>query len=411
MSQIGAFGRYNEDMKMNIEKIRESSIFYDGKFYDTGMDLDVPFSEAFRLTRVAKVDAEWLDVPYDPATFHQKHFFNFMGDVDMTSGFGGVSYSLIKESLKKYEIALAGRFLDVKDHQLFAARNRALEQSAAMVWHDQPRDSWGYSPFRKNVAIVPFETTIIPSSWIPKINAFDALLVPCKQNIEAFANSGVKVPIELIHWGVDPLRFAPVERPERDIFTFGTMGYLTIRKGTDVLIEAFREAFPREQDVRLICKTSFLHYPFGVNDKRIVVQQGAVSPKEMEDEFTKQIDCFVFPTRGEGFGLTPLEMMATGVPAIVTGWSGPMEYMNPEVGWLLDYKLAPAEAFTKLTYHEECGDWAEPSKDHLVQLLRHAYEHRDEVKQKGFAAQKYVQENWLWKDKIGMYHNALEKFL
>ncbi len=97
--------------------------------------------------------------------------------------------------------------------------------------------------------------------------------------------------------------------------------------------------------------------------------------------------------------------------AIVTGWSGPMEYMTPEVGWLIDYAMVPATSFTEKVYKEECGDWAEPSKDHLVKLMRYAYEHQDEVKEKGKAAAKYVQENWLWEQKIPMFIEALEKHL
>ena len=136
-----------------------------------------------------------------------------------------------------------------------------------------------------------------------------------------------------------------------------------------------------------------------------------VDNSELMSNFFKKVDCFVFPTRGEGFGLTPLEAMATGMPAIVTNWSGPCEYMNSDVGWLLDYTLVPAKDFTETVYKEECGNWAEPSFDQLVQIMRYAYEHRDEVKQKGKAAAKYVRENWTWKKKIPMFHEALEKHL
>lgn len=399
-------------MRITIEKTRESSILYDGKFYDTGVPIEVTFSEAMRLTRVAKVNADWEDIGYDERLFKEEKFFNMMADVDMTSGFGGVSYSLVKHSLPEYQVSLAGRFLDVKDPMLFSARNRTLLQSGAMIWHDQPRDSWFASPFKRNIAVVPFETTVIPRSWIGRINSFDALLVPCEQNIEAFRSSGVKVPIELIHWGVDPQRHRPLVRDgDRSIFTFGTMGALSTRKGTDILVDAFQAAFPTEKDVHLICKTSFNNYPFMVPDKRVEVQLGTFTNEEMERDFSQRIDCFVFPTRGEGFGLTPLEMMATGVPAIVTGWSGPMEYMTPETGWLINHGMTRAEVFTNEVYKEECGDWAEPSRDHLIELLRYAYNHRDEVKQKGDAAAKYVQEKWLWKDKISMFHKAIAKHL
>jgi glycosyltransferase involved in cell wall biosynthesis len=280
-----------------------------------------------------------------------------------------------------------------------------------MVWHDQPRTSWFNSPFTRNVAIVPFETTVIPHSWISRINSFEALLVPCQQNIDAFRASGVTVPIELVHWGVDGDLFAPILRPERDFFTFGHMGALSERKGTDLLISAFRDAFPTQKDVRLLCKTSYRQYPFMVKDDRIKVMIGEVEHKDLMDDFFKQIDCFVFPTRGEGFGLTPLEAMATGVPAIVTGWSGPVEYMTPETGWLIDYKMTPAKLFSEKTYHEDCGDWAEPSREHLIELMRYAYRHREETKERGQKAAEHVKKVWQWEDKINMFHAALEKHL
>lgn len=398
-------------MEVTIKKGRESSILYDGRFYDTGVPLDLSFSEAIRLTRVADIDAKYDSVPYDPRLWKEERFFNFMGDVEQVSGFGGVSFNLLKYSTPEYKVSLVGRTMGVKDQDVLSCRNRPVLQTGAMVWHDQPREQWLYSPFRKNICIVPFETTVIPRSWIGKINGFDALLVPCKQNIEAFRNSGVKIPIELIHWGVEPRAFHPIARAPERLFTFGSMGFLTERKGTDLLIEAFREAFPTERDVRLILKTSAPVWKFPFSDSRIKLQMGQVTHQELMLDFFAEIDCFVFPTRGEGFGLTPLEAMATGVPAIVTGFAGPLEYMTPETGWLLDYKLARASIFTDEIYKEECGDWAEPSKEDLIAKMRHAYLHQQEVKEKGEAAAKYVQENWLWHQKIGMYHEALAKHL
>lgn len=398
-------------MKITLKDQKASSIYYEGKFYDTRKELDLPFSDAFRLTRVSDTDCEYDIATYDPALWKEKHFINFLGDIDNNSGFGNCSYNLIKYSSPKLQTALAGRVFGVSEQFIFKAQNLPINQSGAMIWHDQPREKWLYTPFKKNICIIPFETTVIPKSWIGKINSFDVLFTLCKQNIEAFRNSGVTIPIELIHWGVDIGKFQEIPRPDRDIFTFGTMGALSIRKGTDVLIDAFKEEFPTEKDVKLICKTSYNYYPFTVNDKRIEVQMTPVTNEELMEQFFKQIDCFAFPTRGEGFGLTPLEAMATGVPVIVTGWSGPMEYMTPEVGWTIDYTFSPAKIFTDQIYKEECGDWAEPSKEHLRKLMRYAYEHRDEVKEKGRIAAQYVRDHWTWEKKIMMYLDALEKHL
>lgn len=398
-------------MQAEIRKGRESSILYDGRFYDTGVPIDVSFSEAIRLTRVCSVDIKYDYVPYDPALWAEQKSFNFMGDIEQISGFGGVSFNLLKYSIPDYKIALVGRTMGIKDQEIFATKNRPVAQSGAMVWHDQPREQWLYSPFQRNVCIVPFETTVIPRSWIGKINGFDALLVPCVQNIQAFRDSGVKIPIELIHWGVEPKAFYPIERKPDHVFTFGCMGYLSERKGVDVLISAFQEEFPREKDVRLILKTSAPGWNFPYRDDRIKLQHGQVTQQDLMNDFFSQVDCFVFPTRGEGFGLTPLEAMATGIPAIVTGWSGPLEYMTTDVGWTIDHTMTRASVFTDEIYKEECGEWAEPSKDHLKSLMRYAYEHRDEVKQKGANAARYVQENWLWKDQIKTFHDALAKHL
>lgn len=398
-------------MKVIIEHTRASSILHDGKFYDTKRPIDLPFSEALRLSSVADIKTVFDAVKYDPTLFKNEKFINFYGDVDGVSGFGGVSKALVKYSAPYINTALVGKMWGVKDAKVFEAIRRPLKQSGAMIWHDQPRDSWQTSPFKKNIAILPFETTQIPPSWNGKLKNFDAIFTPCKQNIQMFRDSGIDLPIELIHWGVDKNAYYPVERKTDRVFTFGHMGALSARKGTDVLIAAFKEAFPKNEKVRLICKTSHPTYQYGTTDPRVRVYMDKWTHEEMMDQFFKEIDCFVFPTRGEGFGLTPLEAMATGVPAIVTGWSGPMEYMTPEIGWLIDYQMAPATSFTDKVYKEECGNWAEPSKDHLVKLMRYAFEHQDEVKKKGAAAAKYVQENWLWEQKIHMYIEALEKHL
>jgi glycosyltransferase involved in cell wall biosynthesis len=227
-------------------------------------------------------------------------------------------------------------------------------------------------------------------------------------------DSGVTVPVEIIHWGVDTDKFFELERRSDGVFTFGTMGALSIRKGTHILVEAFERAFPTEQDVRLICKTSNRHYPFMNKDKRIEVQMGPVTHEELVDQFFKRVDCFVFPTLGEGFGLTPLEAMATGIPAIVTGWSGPEDYMNDEVGWRIEHTMDEAKEFSDPrtgVYKEPCGDWAIPQIDHLVSLMRYAYEHQDEVKAKGKRAAQYVREEWTWDAQIGLFEDALNKHL
>lgn len=400
-------------MKIKIKNQKANSIFFENKFYDTDKELDIPFSTAIKLSKITDVD--FLEInksEYNPELFKKFKKFAFTSDMDQVSGWGNVSFNLLKNCLD-YDISLVGRLNNISDRDIRSMAVKDLDPEEAMIWHEQPKETWNKRLFKKNIAIVPFETTSIPYSWIDKINKFDALIVPCKQNMDSFRDSGVTIPIELAHWGIDTSKFCYIDRPSRDSFTFGTMGALSIRKGTDVLIDAFREVFPPAlyPNVKLICKTSNPTYPFMVKDPRIEVRMLPIPHEELMETFFKEIDCFVFPTRGEGFGLPPLEALATGVPAIVTDWSGTEEFMNDEIGWRIRHTMAPAKAFTEQVYKEECGDWAEPDKEHLKELMLYAYNHRDEVKEKGKKAAEYVKNNWDWKDKIKMFTSIIEKYL
>lgn len=399
----------DSNIKVIIDHQIIKSVYWGGKFLDTNTEIDLSFSDALRLSRIYKVKFPKFNLSYDPQHWKEKRF-GITGDADAVSGFGNCTINLIKYSERAgYDVRWIGRQMDVAElNHLF---RKQIPNDIGMVWHDQPRDFWLETPFKKNIAIIPFETTRIPGSWVPKINTFDALFVPCRQNIQMMQDSGVKIPVELIHWGVDPNKFYPLER-NNTVFTFGIMGALSVRKGIDILVDAFVAAFPRHlKDVKLIVKTSYNVYPFMVKDPRIEVQMTPVSHQELLDNFVRKIDCFVFPTRGEGAGLPPLEMAATGVPTIVTGWSGPADYMCDAMGWSLDYTMEPAENFSKMVYKENCGVWAKPKIDDLVEKMRYAYSHQDEVKERGAWAAEYIKRYWLWEQRIGEFLTALDKHL
>jgi glycosyltransferase involved in cell wall biosynthesis len=312
-----------------------------------------------------------------------------------------------------YDVRWVGLNSNVKE--LNPIMSKEIPEDIAMIYHEQPPDSWLTSPFQKKICILPFETTRIPDSWINKVNSMDACLVPCKQNEQMMRDSGINVPISIIKWGVDENLFSYIDRPDDGIFTFGQCGALSERKGTDLLVKAFIKAFPPQEGakVRLLLKTSHNVFTFGVKgERRIQVIMLPLDHDEFLRQFWNKVDCFVFPTRGEGAGLPPLEAMATGLPVIVTNWSGPADYINSDIGFPLNnYKMVPAEAFSKKLYKEDCGNWAEPDLDELVNTMRYAYYHQDECKEKGKKAAEYIKQNWLWKDTIHTFHDALDKYL
>jgi glycosyltransferase involved in cell wall biosynthesis len=394
-------------------KVRE--VYWNGLTLPTNKDITLNFSDALRLHRLGYftvIIKEIKKVPYNPELWQNK-IYGFTADADMQSGFGNCTTNLLRQSLKQgYDVRWVGHPVDVPD--LTALSRKPLLDDMAMVWHEQPNGRWDNPSFAKNIAVTPFETTRVPASWVPRFNRFDAVFVPCEQNIQMMRDSGVTVPIELIHWGIDPKVTKPVERDNDNLFVFGTNGALSERKGTDMLIRAFQRAFsPYEyRDVRLICKTSKPQFMFKPNppDNRVIIDVMRTDPDEVV-KFYRKIDVGVYPFTGEGFGMCPLETAGAGRPIIVTGWSGPMDYFKDEIGWKLNYNLVPATDFNTKVYHEDCGEWAKADENQLVQLMRYCYEHRDEVKAKGKAAAEYVQKEWTWDAQIPLYFDALKKHL
>jgi len=49
----------------------------------------------------------------------------------------------------------------------------------------------------------------------------------------------------------------------------------------------------------------------------------------------KGADCFVLPSRGEGWGRPHIEAMSMGLPAIATNWSGNTEFMLEDNSYLI----------------------------------------------------------------------------
>ena len=92
-------------------------------------------------------------------------------------------------------------------------------------------------------------------------------------------------------------------------------------------------------------------------------------------------DCYVSLHRSEGFGLTLAEAMAIGKPAIGTGYSGNLDFMNAENSYLVDYELGRVGPDCEI-YPAE-GEWAEPSVEHAAELMRRVVERPEEASTPG----------------------------
>jgi len=70
----------------------------------------------------------------------------------------------------------------------------------------------------------------------------------------------------------------------------------------------------------------------------LIIDTRAFTDAEMADLY-RAAHLFLFPTRAEGFGLTALEAVATGLPIIATNYSGHLDFLDTETAYLTKWKL------------------------------------------------------------------------
>ncbi len=266
-------------------------------------------------------------------------------------------------------------------------------------------------PTERKAIYTMWESTELQKDWIPHLNSVNIVFVPSEQNVQSFKANGVTVPIKVIEHGVDQEFYFYRPKKKKDYFTFGTMGSLVARKNPELLIKAFKDEFDGVDDVKLLLKDTYDAHPYREligDDSRITLNTNKVTPYEIGN-ILAEMDVAIFPSRGEGFGLGGLQAMGVGTTCICTDWGGFKQYLNPEYNFALKCKLTDIKDFpSNNTLYN--GQWAEADYDHLRELMRYAYEHQDEMHEKGKKASQWVKEYWTWERCAKQLIDAIDEY-
>jgi glycosyltransferase involved in cell wall biosynthesis len=283
---------------------------------------------------------------------------------------------------------------------------RTHPQPAVWVAYDQAdlfqTDHQGYK-----IGYTMLEIDGLPPDWVARCNAMDEVWTPSQWGVSVFGDAGVRKPLYAMPLGIDPARFHPALPQQRitDRYTFLSVFEWGARKGPDVLLKAYCRAFTRHDPVLLILRVNNYDGNLDVA-KQItawnlpsdgpaiaILYNRQLNPDQL-GSFYRSADCFVLPSRGEGWGMPILEAMACGLPVIATAWSGQTEFLHEGVGFPLRVRsLAPADP--RCPYYIGYR-WAEPDADQLVEYMRYVYHNRDAAVQIGQQAAREVHSRWTW---------------
>lgn len=266
------------------------------------------------------------------------------------------------------------------------------------------------------VLMQPWEFGSLPKDWVRGIaETVDEVWAYTHYVRDVYVNSGVPAEkVVVVPLGVNIARFhpqvEPLPLPTEKLFKFLFIGGTISRKGIDVLLHAYQQAFTERDDVALIIKDFGANSFYAGQDAAALIQAIQAKPgapeivhltEDMPEEQVARLyaacDCLVHPYRGEGFGLPIVEAMACGKPTVVTNFGAALDFANEENAYLIPAQVV--RLVEKRIGNLETVDypfWAEPDRDALAATLRRIYENPAEARVRGERAAQDIAVKHTW---------------
>jgi len=186
-------------------------------------------------------------------------------------------------------------------------------------------------------------------------------------------------------------------------FIFLNVGGMSWNKGVDKLLLAFAQVRKKYTHVRLVLKDQSKLY--NASAAKLVADMRHDHPEQFTQEVLSSIavstdnlslpqlaalygscDAYVSPYRGEGFGLTPLEAAACGVPVAMTGGGSTDDYFHESFALKIAGELISRDG----------ASYIEPDLDSLIEIMSRLLEKAGgEIDAK--AALAYINNRFSWK--------------
>lgn len=238
--------------------------------------------------------------------------------------------------------------------------------SPALVWHTM------------------LEVDILPPGWVEWLNRAGLVWTPSAWVQDLFQRNGVIAPIMVCGYGIDPAVFHPNDRlaPGNRPMRFGVWSdALRTRKHPELAVAAWLAADVPDANLE-VHLTDTTAAPFWVDSNgnelhHVRVTRGAWPQGKLAD-WLRSLDCLIYLSGGEGFGLMPFEAMACGTPVVCAYNTGMTDYLTDANAVLVRrHSSEPAWTYTARFGPNYLPQQLLPDFDEAVAAIRWASDNRD----------------------------------
>jgi len=257
-----------------------------------------------------------------------------------------------------------------------------------------------FSPYpdKKNWLFTMYEGLDVPSEYVDKVIDADYLLVPsewCKTQFSTFFPSR---RIFVVSHGVEPFftfktRKNPLHVGKK--FRYLWVGAPNTRKGWQEVVHVWQKAgFQENPMAELYMKTTVVGRKEQLDN--VILDARNISRKQLLHLYHRS-NCFLFPTRGEGFGLTLAVAMRTGLPCIAPSYSGVTDFFNDDVGYTIEHELRKTEmAVAGTTNETHTTRVCYSNATQLAEAMMFVAEHYEQALVKGRLASERIRNKFTW---------------
>lgn len=291
------------------------------------------------------------------------------------------------------------------------------------------------------------ETTLCAPEWIEGCNRMDLNIVSSEHSKKVFVDSkyekrnkqtnaleGVielSKPMEVLFEGANTDIYKVIESHQiktinldsiKEKFAYLFVGHWITgdfgedRKNVGLLVKAFCEVFKNKQNKpALILKTSQVGASYmdreeilkkikqilkTVNSKNVpnvYLLHGEFTDEEMNELYNhSKVKAMVSLTKGEGFGRPLLEFSLTKKPIITTGWSGHMDFLNPDFVNLIQGQLTNVHESAANQFLLKDSQWFSADHGQVGYFLKDVFENYKNYTDKAKRQAYYSKSNFSW---------------